>query len=219
MACSPRATVPGTFDIATEKNNRIRELDQGARQLRKTNRKCFSQGWRSHYFTDMCSGSEAGSYVRLIDFVYHSTLGLRVIKKKQKVGGVLGDADRKFFIDNLLVRIHFIIVMIRWTGLAPWEGTHVPPRQAQNPRPEHPAPPSDRTATSASQRKTEHVNDVSLSRVIESGLARLNGFSFITSTGARGRGTTRAEDAQGTPTQSHISPSILVYEKKQGTHS
>ena len=26
-----------------------------------------------------------------------------------------------------------------------------------------------------------------------------------------GRGTTRAEDAQGTPTQSHISPSIQVY--------
>ena len=30
----------------------------------------------------MCSGSEAGSYVRLIDFVYHSTLGLSVIKKR-----------------------------------------------------------------------------------------------------------------------------------------
>ena len=27
-----------------------------------------------------------------------------------------------------------------------------------------------------------------------------------------GRGTARAEDAQGTPTQSHVSPSILVYE-------
>jgi len=27
-----------------------------------------------------------------------------------------------------------------------------------------------------------------------------------------GRGTTRAKDAQGTPTQSHISTSILVYE-------
>ena len=27
-----------------------------------------------------------------------------------------------------------------------------------------------------------------------------------------GRGTARAEDAQETPTQSHISPSILVYE-------
>ena len=39
----------------------------------------------NNYFTDMCSGSEAGSYLRLIDFVYHSTLGLRVIKKKKKV--------------------------------------------------------------------------------------------------------------------------------------
>jgi len=29
--------------------------------------------------------------------------------------------EREFFIDNLLVRIHCIIVMIRWTGLAPWE--------------------------------------------------------------------------------------------------
>jgi len=26
-----------------------------------------------------------------------------------------------YCIDKLLVRIHFIIVMIRWTGLAPWE--------------------------------------------------------------------------------------------------
>ena len=44
-----------------------------------------------------------------------------------------------------------------------------------------------------------------------------------------GRGTTRVEDAQGTPTQSHISPSILEYEdnpeaaraiqkQKEGTH-
>jgi len=32
----------------------------------------------------MCSGSEAGSYLRLIDFVYHSTLGLRVITKKKE---------------------------------------------------------------------------------------------------------------------------------------
>ena len=28
---------------------------------------------------------------------------------------------REFFIDNLLVRIHFIIVMIRWPSLAPWD--------------------------------------------------------------------------------------------------
>jgi len=37
----------------------------------------------------MCSGSEAGSYLRLIDLVYHSTLGLRVIKKEE-CGGVGG---------------------------------------------------------------------------------------------------------------------------------
>jgi len=30
-------------------------------------------------------------------------------------------AESEFFIDTLLVRIHCIIVMIRWTGLAPWE--------------------------------------------------------------------------------------------------
>ena len=30
-----------------------------------------------------------------------------------------------------------------------------------------------------------------------------------------GRGSTRAEDAQATPTQSHISPSIPVYEEKK----
>jgi len=32
----------------------------------------------------MCSGSEVGSYLRLIDFVYHSTLGLRAIQKKKE---------------------------------------------------------------------------------------------------------------------------------------
>ena len=74
--------------------------------------------------------------------MYHSTLGLRVTKeggKDQGVGGVeredegwlerlLSDQtrdrclrEREFFIDNLLVRIHLIVVMIRWTGLAPWE--------------------------------------------------------------------------------------------------
>jgi len=32
-----------------------------------------------------------------------------------------GRSEREFLIDNLLVQNHFIIVMIRWTGLAPWE--------------------------------------------------------------------------------------------------
>ena len=30
------------------------------------------------------------------------------------------ESEIEFRIDNLLVRIHFIIVMIRWTSLAPW---------------------------------------------------------------------------------------------------
>ena len=31
------------------------------------------------------------------------------------------EREREFFIDNQLVRTHCIIVMIRWTSLAPWE--------------------------------------------------------------------------------------------------
>jgi len=38
--------------------------------------------FKNSYFTEVCSGSEEGSYLRLIDCVYHSTLGLIVIKKK-----------------------------------------------------------------------------------------------------------------------------------------
>ena len=34
----------------------------------------------------MCSGSEEGSYLRLIDFVYHSILGLAVIKNDRQCG-------------------------------------------------------------------------------------------------------------------------------------
>jgi len=37
------------------------------------------------------------------------------------VHGSVQRLEREFFIDNLLVRIHFIIVVIRWTGLVPWE--------------------------------------------------------------------------------------------------
>jgi len=42
----------------------------------------------------MCSGSEAGSYLRLIDFVYHSTLDLTVIKRvREKQGSRAGSTD------------------------------------------------------------------------------------------------------------------------------
>ena len=40
-------------------------------------------------------------------------------RKRPIVAAVL--VEREFFVGNLLVRINFIIVMIRWTGLAPWE--------------------------------------------------------------------------------------------------
>jgi len=36
-----------------------------------------------------------------------------------KVAPLSSRLERGFFIDNLLVRIHFIIEMIWWTGLAP----------------------------------------------------------------------------------------------------
>ena len=37
-----------------------------------------------NYFTEICSGSEEGSSLRLIDLAHHSTLGLTVIKIKKK---------------------------------------------------------------------------------------------------------------------------------------
>ena len=45
------------------------------------------------------------------------------VKSTARAGTALGSAEseRHFVIDNLLVRIHFIIDMIWWTGLAPWE--------------------------------------------------------------------------------------------------
>ena len=54
--------------------------------------------------------------------------------------------EREFFIDNLLVRVHFVIVMIRWTGHAPWDfgfpflgsltpaTRHLPPSTQHSPR-------------------------------------------------------------------------------------
>ena len=39
--------------------------------------------FENKYFTEMCNGSEAGSYLRLIDVVYHSSPDVRVIKKKR----------------------------------------------------------------------------------------------------------------------------------------
>jgi len=42
----------------------------------------------------MCSGSEAVSCLRLIDFVYHSTLGMRVKKKKKGTERLLSISNK-----------------------------------------------------------------------------------------------------------------------------
>jgi hypothetical protein len=44
--------------------------------------------FENKYFMEMCSGFKAGSYLRLIDFVYHSTLGWRLIKKRRRRHGL-----------------------------------------------------------------------------------------------------------------------------------
>ena len=43
-----------------------------------------------------------------------------------------------------------------------------------------------------------------------------SGASLLIYSGLAGRGAASAEDAPGTPTQSHTSPSILVYEDETG---
>jgi len=44
-----------------------------------------------------------------------------------RAAGLHPGPEKDFSIDNLLVRVYFIIMMIRWTGLAPWEFEGHPP--------------------------------------------------------------------------------------------
>ena len=53
----------------------------------RTNLGCPHEGPR----VAMCSGSEAVLYFRLIDFGYHSTLGLRDIKREREKGPLRQD--------------------------------------------------------------------------------------------------------------------------------
>ena len=52
--------------------------------------------FENNYFTEMYSGSEAGSYLRLIDFEYLSTQGVRVIKKRRRSVVVTARTDPSF---------------------------------------------------------------------------------------------------------------------------
>ena len=69
----------------------------------------------------MCSGSEADSYLRLIDFVYHTNLGLRVIKKKQK-----GTRTRGRDADDDVKRCDFRVGEHRLPVISPNRRDHAP---------------------------------------------------------------------------------------------
>ena len=75
----------------TKVGNKLRLADRASggngRERRLGGRAGRAQQTHPGLFTEMCSGSEAGSYLRLIDFVYDSSQGLRVIEKnKREVG-------------------------------------------------------------------------------------------------------------------------------------
>ena len=60
----------------------------------------------------MCSGSEAGSYLRLIDFVYHSTLGL---VQRRQVLVLRGERETTGY-DPLVERAGFEVSGVRGKG-------------------------------------------------------------------------------------------------------
>ena len=66
-----------------------------------------------NYFTEMCSDSEAGLYLRLVDFVYHSILGSRVTKKKKRWAGLgfrtEAAAPKAFLTPLLAIRSLFLV--------------------------------------------------------------------------------------------------------------
>ena len=59
----------------------------------------------------------------LDEMLYAMVLTPNTVQPISTLGAVSprGGQERDFFSDNLLVRIHFVAVMSRWTDLAPWE--------------------------------------------------------------------------------------------------
>jgi len=82
-------------DLEREKEASIAFLQTSDQRLRTNRAKASTFLYQVHsqfpnsYCTEMCSGSETGSYVRRIACMYHSALGLRVIKKKRRPGPLL----------------------------------------------------------------------------------------------------------------------------------
>jgi len=60
-----------------------------------------SSQFENNYLAEMCSGSETGSYLRLIDFVYRTTLGLRAITKKEEGLGTAATSMPRYLRDSV----------------------------------------------------------------------------------------------------------------------
>jgi len=61
---------------------------------------------------EVWGSSEAGSYVRHIEFVYHSTLGLRVMKKRRRYGAVHTASEKSAPDASILVQSHFVRICV-----------------------------------------------------------------------------------------------------------
>jgi len=84
--------------IRTSRLSIKKSLSTVSRAMLTSVRSAAGEG--ADYFAEMRSGSEEGSYLRLMDFVYHSTVGLRVIKKKRRGEGAGVRATGPYFSRN-----------------------------------------------------------------------------------------------------------------------
>ena len=66
LSLCPNPTVKNARVVRTRPVCTITALGDGVRRQRQ-----MLHLFENNYFTEMCSGSEAGSYLRFIDFVYH----------------------------------------------------------------------------------------------------------------------------------------------------
>ena len=154
-----------------------------------------------------------GLVFKVHSLLYHLTLGLREIKKKEDVLHARSTAvclretrramqcvqNRK---SSTKVRLTFFSARFTQVQLA------IPFFHPLSPACSPPCVPR------VSPPSNEHI---CVRAARPSGRARSGagaGCSAIDRLRVSGRGTARAEDAQETPTQSHVSPSILVYEEK-----
>ena len=77
-ACDTRNTTAGT------QNRKHKTRNQKVFPTRPSSPVPELSHPKNNYLTEMCSGSVAGSYVRLVDFMYHSTPRLSVMKKRRR---------------------------------------------------------------------------------------------------------------------------------------